>query len=185
MTTLTTRLNLTLAMCLVLVACTGDDDPMGGANDAAAQLDADPNAPDADPNAPDANPNAPDARPGGGGADARTDDNAGVNCGDTMTCTGTDVCCVTFGSGGGGGASCSSASDCQMRGGTASTCDGPEDCDGSDICCGSFSGAACQAAGGQCQAPLCHDASDCEAGQMCCELFGGVSACQQQCFGMP
>jgi hypothetical protein len=49
-----------LLCALLATACTGDDDP-GGTADAAAAVDADPNAPDADPNAPDADPTAPDA----------------------------------------------------------------------------------------------------------------------------
>ena len=86
------------------VGCVGDDDPLGASYDAATpSADADPNAPDAAPGG-----DTPDAGDNGGGPPDAGDpggDNAGVACGDTMTCTGDDVCCVSIG---GGSASCAS-----------------------------------------------------------------------------
>lgn len=174
---------LSLVLCIgpiTAAGCVGDDDPAGGVTYDAASADADPTAPDADPGSggvPDADPgDSPDANPD-------TSDNAGVACGDTMTCTGDDVCCVTFG-GGGINTACTTSADCQSSGGTASACDGPEDCSGSNVCCGGISGSSCGTPGPQCTV-LCHKQSDCAAGEMCCEVFGGIMACQATCFGGP
>jgi hypothetical protein len=114
---------------------------------------------------------------------------AGVECG-TMTCTGTDICCVTFSGGGGGGGmpmfDCTAEADCM---GVTAACDGPEDCTGGDVCCASGGGgggmgsAMCGAAAG-CMFRLCHEAADCQMGAMCCPIpFGGVMASVCSTFG--
>lgn len=170
----------------LLAASCGDDEAGGGNIDAAASIDADPNAPDADPNAPDADPNAPDADPNAPDADPSAPDaqvstpdaGTGVTCGD-MTCTGTDICCTTQGGGGGGFSQTCTASDQCM--GSPSECDGPEDCGANEVCCGSLQGAQCQATA--CQTELCHDTADCtDAADTCCGGFGGTMICSQFCF---
>jgi hypothetical protein len=158
-----------LAFVALGSAACGDDGGGGSAADAVASADADPNAPDANPNASDANATTPDA--------GSTGD---IACGDTMTCTGGQVCCTTQGGGGGGFSQMCTASD--QCTGAPSTCDGPEDCNGTDVCCAGQQGAQCQAAGGMCQFALCHTVADCTGmGQMCCPGIGGADVCSPFC----
>jgi hypothetical protein len=153
-----------LTVLVVASPACGDDGGATTAVDAAAAIDADPNAPDAAPGAADAAPNAPDASPSNS-----------IACGET-TCVGGDVCCNEQGMGG-LSQTCTAANMCM---GAPSTCDGPEDCNGA-ACCASQAGAQCQS-GGMCQLALCHDATDCTGmGQMCCPGLGGVNVCSPFC----
>jgi hypothetical protein len=136
----------------------------------------------------------PDAPPGGSGADARVADAppttpdgspyVGVSCG-TMTCTGTDVCCVPGFGGGNTGATC--AAQCGP-GESTFACDGPEDCSGGQVCCMSRGGSSCtdpDSCGGIGGGSVaCRTANDCQSGgDQCCPLQGtSVSVCAQVCF---
>jgi hypothetical protein len=137
--------------------------------------DADPNAPDADPNAPDADLTAPDGMP------ASTIDGAvGISCGDTMTCTGTDECCVTN-NGGTAEFNCVAMGTCQ---GASLACDGPEDCTGNACCLsgGGGGGSAECSDATTCMGAaltLCHTDNECPAPQG----GGAPKCCPQTQFG--
>jgi len=168
-----------------LVGCGDDNGAPAGADagstiDGTTPADSGGNLADADLTLPDADPLAPDAADTTNGPDGAV----GVTCG-SMSCTGTDECCVTQ-----AGASCVAVGTCQ--GGTV-TCDGPEDCSG-NACCGSIGGGgggasaecgtgpACPQGSG---IQLCHNNPDCPGGATakCCVVpgFGGYCAIGGAC----
>lgn len=118
--------------------------------------------------APDAGGSLPD----GGGV---------VTCG-TMTCSGTQICCVTRSSGM-TTQECVEPAACM---GATITCDGPEDCTGGDICCGgagSGSGTTmCQDAATTCRLRVCHVDADCPMGNTCCPFMTSGICSSFGCF---
>jgi hypothetical protein len=124
---------------------------------------------------------APGQNPDGSGPAADAGPVVGVVC-DTMTCSSSQVCCVTV-MGDAGSATCVAPGTCQ---GAAAACDGPEDC-GGHACCGTASGqnlmTACQT-GDVCEGlaiQACHSDHDCTANNQtsgtCC-VAGSTGFCQ-------
>jgi hypothetical protein len=149
---------LCTSLAFAAAACGGDDDGSTPTADAApGQI-------------PDGSEPTVDAGPA-----------VGVAC-DTMTCSTSQVCCITV-MGDAGSATCVAPGTCE---GAAAACDGPEDCNG-HACCGTASGqnvmTACQS-GDVCEGvavQACHADPDCPAqGNMpgvCC-VAGTTGYCR-------
>jgi hypothetical protein len=165
---------------VVIAACSFDrsgpgahavgDDGGPGVADAPANhpADAPPGTPDAKPGIPDATPpGPPDASP-----------NAGITCGN-MTCSGQNVCCVSFQNGGGQmGYECKDK--CDGNQGTFA-CDGPEDCPGQHCCVGRTSSACADDCGFDSTA--CRTPSDCGGNDDCCKTqYPNLNLCGFVCF---
>lgn len=81
-----------------------------------------------------------------------------IACGDTDTCTGGDVCCVTM-------SSIACRPSCEGDE-VPISCDGPEDCGGGACCWGLTGGSTCEASADACTGvrptPACHETAHCE-----------------------
>src|SRR5215831_15438362 len=114
---------------------------------------------------------------GGAGGTGGSAGAPGVQCGQNMTCTPDQTCCVT--------AMLPPSFSCMMGdcppGQGSFRCDGPEDCRGGP-CCGTFTGVGGGSASSQCangtdcpqgQQVICHNHNDCPASAMhCCVPMG-------------
>jgi hypothetical protein len=111
-----------------------------------------------------------DAPPG----DAPAGSGSGVTCGN-MTCTSTQVCCVS----GTGTQSCVASGTCT---GTSFACTGPSSCPNNENCCYvAGTGTMCQAT--TCAVAACGSNADCSGAQsMCCPVgTTGFSFCAAHC----
>ena len=132
--------------------------------------------PDAPSGTADAPPGVPDATPPGP-PDAAA--NQGIGCGN-MTCSGQNVCCVSF-SGGGGQTGFECKDKCDGNQGTFA-CDGPEDCPGQECCVGRTS-SACADSCGFGESTACRSPSDCSGGDQCCSTqYPTLNLCGLICF---